>query len=321
MIEVLRGLQLHFAEVEKFMSAALASDELKVSELIAGLGAFHGKMLRPALVMLVAEAVGTPSAKHHQLGAALEMIHTATLIHDDLIDDSSTRRGHPTAHVRFGNTTSVLLGDYFYTHAFNLVAGLGDAEVMKRLTVTTNVMCRGELHQQCVARDVDLSEAEYNRIIYAKTAALTELAGELGAVAGSDAQRRAAAAYGRACGMAFQIADDCLDFSGDPKKVGKTLATDIERGRLTLPILRLLESADGDGGRRADLERRLLSVSGPDDVAAVRGLVIDGGGVDAALATARGYVAEAQRQLDAFPAGPGRQRLWDLAEFIVARDF
>ncbi len=319
MLTLLQGLQPHLAEVEKYIDSALNADELKVNELIAELGPFHGKMLRPALVMLVAETVGEPGAVHHRLGAALEMIHTATLIHDDLIDDSDTLRGRPTAHTRFGNTTSVLLGDYFYTHAFNLVAEMGHPELMKRLTATTNVMCRGELHQQCVARDVALSEAEYNRIIYAKTAALTELAGELGAVEGSAGQRQAAAAYGRACGMAFQIADDCLDFSGDPKKVGKTLSTDIERGRLTLPILRLLGS--GSAASRAELGRRLLAVETPADVAAVRELVIAGGGVEAALATARAYASEAQGCLEQLPDGPGRQRLWELAAFIVARDF
>jgi octaprenyl-diphosphate synthase len=220
--------------------------------------------------------------------------------------------------VRFDNTTAVLLGDYFYTHAFNLVADLMNPGVTKRLTATTNVICKGELHQQCVARDVQLSEAEYNKIIYGKTAVLTELAGELGAVEGSAEQRRAAAAYGRAAGMAFQVVDDCLDFSGDPQKVGKTLSTDIERGRLTLPIIRLLENA---GAKRADYERQLQTVSTPAEVAAVRALVIDSGAVAAALKTARGYVAEAQKTLDAFSNTPHRQRLWDLAEFIVARDF
>ncbi len=319
MLTLLQGLQPHLAEVEKYIASALSADELKVSDLISQLGPFHGKMLRPALVMLVAETVGEAGAIHHRLGAALEMIHTATLIHDDLIDDSDTRRGRPTAHTRFGNTTSVLLGDYFYTHAFNLVADLGQPALMKRLTVTTNVMCRGELHQQCAAHDVELTEAEYERIIYAKTAALTELAGELGAIDGSADQRRAAAAFGRACGMAFQIVDDCLDLSGDAQKVGKTLATDIERGRLTLPILRLLGS--GSAGSRAELERRLLAVETPADVAEVRQLVIAGGGVEAALATARAYASEAQGCLEQLPDGPGRQRLWELAAFIVARDF
>jgi octaprenyl-diphosphate synthase len=190
--------------------------------------------------------------------------------------------------------------------------------VTKRLTATTNIICRGELHQQCVARDVRLSEVEYNRIIYAKTAVLCELAGELGAVEGSAEQRRAAAAYGKAAGMAFQVVDDCLDFSGDPQKVGKTLSTDIERGRLTLPIIRLLELA---GDRRAAYERQLLTVTNAAEVEAVRSLVLDSGAITAAQRTARGYVDAAQLQLDAFREGPYRQRLWDLAEFIVARDF
>ena len=318
MLDVLQDLQPHFDEVQKYMQLALASDEPKVTSLIADLGTFHGKMLRPALVLLVAEAVGKVSSIHHRMGAALELIHTATLIHDDLIDDADVRRGQPTAHVRFNNTTAVLLGDYFYTHAFNLIADLMNPGVTKRLTATTNIICGGELHQQCVARNVQLTEGEYNRIIYAKTAVLCELAGEFGAIEGSVEQQRAAAAYSRAAGMAFQVVDDCLDFSGDPQKVGKTLSTDIERGRLTLPIIRLLENA---GSKRADYERRLVTVSTPTEVEAIRSLVIESGSVTAALNTARSYVKDAQHQLTAFPEGPYRQRLWNLAEFIVARDF
>ncbi len=318
MIEAFAGLTSHFAAVERHMTAALVSDELRVNHLIDALGQFHGKMLRPALVMLVAECVGGVTDTHHRLGAALEMIHTATLIHDDLIDDADTRRSQPTAHVRFGNTTSVLLGDYFYTHAFSLVARLRDPESMQRLTEITNVMCRGELHQQCAAKDVSLSEAEYDRIIYAKTAALTELAGELGAVHGSSAQRAAAAGYGRACGMAFQIVDDCLDFTGDPQKVGKTLSTDIERGRLTLPIIRLLERA---GAQRAEYERLLVSVASPEDVTRVRDLVTGSGAVQSAVDTARAHVAKAKAHLQTFAPGLARERLETLADFIVARDF
>jgi octaprenyl-diphosphate synthase len=196
---------------------------------------------------------------------------------------------------------------------------MGQPELMRRLTATTNIVCRGELHQQCAARDVALSEDEYNRIIYGKTAALTELAGEAGAFTGTPAQRRAAAAYGLACGMAFQIVDDGLDFSGDPRKVGKTLSTDIERGRLTLPLIRLLKRA-GEA-ERPRLEHRLVTVSTPEEVAAIRELVVRSGALEDALATAATHVKEAQRQLEALPEGPARQRLWNLAEFIVARDF
>ncbi|HTM18995.1 MAG TPA: polyprenyl synthetase family protein, partial [Kofleriaceae bacterium] len=229
------------------MAKALASNEPRVNGLIESLGGFHGKMLRPSVVLLMAQAVGEVRREHHRLGAALEMIHTATLIHDDMIDEADTRRGKPTAHVAHGTSIAVLLGDYFYTHAFSLVSDLEQPWVMERLTRTTNVICRGELHQMIARRDVGLSEPEYDRIIYAKTAALTELAGELGALTASREIRSAAAAYGRCCGMAFQIVDDCLDFTGDAQKVGKTLATDIERGRLTLPILRLLAKTESGG--------------------------------------------------------------------------
>lgn len=301
------------------MTAALRSDEPRVQSLVDGLGPFHGKMLRPALVLLVAEAVGGVLPDHCRLGATLELLHTATLIHDDMIDEAATRRGQPTAHVEHGTSIAVLLGDYFYTHAFDLVSDLDQRWVFPRLTRTTNIICRGELHQMCARRDLALSEAEYERIIYAKTAALTELAGELGVLVGTAAQRQAAAAYGRACGMAFQIVDDCLDFAGDPQKVGKTLATDIERGRLTLPLIRLLAKADP--ARRAALGEQLLAVRTPADVAAVRTLVLESGAIADAQQAARARVAEAKGHLAGIPPGRGRDQLAQLADFIVARDF
>lgn len=297
------------------MAEALSSPELKVEGLIRDLGSFHGKMLRPALVLLVAEAVAGIDPIHHRLGAALELIHTATLIHDDLIDDADTRRSRPTAHVRFGNTTAVLLGDYFYTHAFHLVARLRDPDLTERLTETTNVICRGELHQQVAARDVRITEDEYNRIIYGKTACLTELAAEFGAARGTLLQRRAAAAFGKACGMAFQVVDDCLDFSEDPEKVGKSLGTDLECGRMTLPVIRLLERA---GQRRTEFERLIGSTDG---AALLTQEIRTGGALEAARSTARQHVDTALLALADLPAGPARDRLADLARFIVARDF
>jgi octaprenyl-diphosphate synthase len=319
MIQAFAGLEPHFGAVEGHMAQALATDEPRVAGLIAELGTFHGKMLRPALVLLIARALGGIAEVHTRLGAALELIHTATLIHDDLIDDADVRRTRPTAHVRFGNTTAVLLGDYFYTHAFTLVAALKLPDAMLRLVETTNVLCSGELHQQVAARDAGLSEAEYERIIYGKTACLTELAAEFGAVGGSTEQRAAAAAFGRACGMAFQIVDDCLDFTGDPEKVGKTLSTDIERGRMTLPIIRLLAAASP--AERTEYERHLASPGTADDVAAFRAIVVASGALASAQATAKDHVRRAQQALSAFPAGETRDQLSVLADFIVARDF
>jgi len=319
MLSLLTSLQPNFAVVEHVMAEAIATDEPRVAQLLQDLGEFHGKMLRPALHILMARCVGEVSPVHHRIGAGLEMVHTATLIHDDMIDEGDVRRGRPTPHVRFGTSTAVLLGDFFYTRAFNLIAELEDPWVMRQLTRTTNVICEGELNQMCARRDLSLTEAEYDRIIYAKTAVLCETACRLGAIDGDERQRAAAGAYGRLCGMAFQIVDDCLDLSGEPQKVGKTLATDIERGRLTLPFLRLLQLADP--ADRPRIGERLLSVNSTADVDDLRDLVVEGGGVASALETAREQVREARRQLDSLPPGPARNDLADLADFIVDREF
>ena len=319
MIAALPALADHLAAVEAAMAAALVSREPRVASLITQLGPFHGKLLRPSLCLLVAETLGGADGRHHALGAALELLHTATLVHDDLIDDAATRRGRDTTHLSHGNTTAVLLGDFMYTRAFSLVAELGELELVTRLCAVTNTVCEGELHQQMSARDADLSEDEYRRIIYGKTAALTELAGFFGALAGDEPVRRAAAAFGRDLGMAFQVVDDCLDLSGDAQKVGKTLATDLERGRVTLPLIRVLAAALPD--ERPALERRLLRAEGAEQVEAARRLVAERGGVASALVTARELAATAKSHLLKLPDSPARTQLAELADFVVARDF
>ncbi len=319
MIASLPAIAEQLAAVERTMAVALASREPRVAALIEELGPFHGKLLRPSLCLLVAETIGSVDARHHALGAALELIHTATLVHDDLIDDADTRRGRTTAHVSHGNTTAILLGDFMYTRAFSLVADLGEMELVTRLCAATNTVCEGELHQQMSERDADLSEDEYRRIIYGKTAALTELAGFFGALTGDEPARRAAAAFGRDLGMAFQVVDDCLDLSGDAQKIGKTLATDLERGRVTLPLIRVLAAAQPD--ERPALEQRLLRAHGREQIESARRLVIDRGGLASAQATARELANAAKTHLLRLPDSPARAQLAELADFVVARDF
>jgi octaprenyl-diphosphate synthase len=319
MLDVLADLSTDLTEVEACMHKALETQEPRVAQLIAGLGGFNGKMLRPSLVLIVARCLGGADHRHHALGAALEMIHTATLIHDDMIDAGEVRRGTPTPHIRYGNSTAVLLGDFFYTRAFDLVAGLGDLDVVQQITATTNVICEGELDQMCAQRDPELSVDEYYRIIHAKTAILCETACRLGAIGMDVTSQNAVAEYGRRCGLAFQIVDDCLDLIGDPDKVGKTLTTDIERGRLTLPFLKMLDRAPD--GERAEWANRYVSVADEAGMEAVRREVVDGGGVQAALDEARAHVEAARQELAALPEGPGRDQLDQLALFIVDRDF
>lgn len=318
MIAAFPELDRDLAAVEQAMAEALASGEPRVAALIAGLGRFHGKLLRPALCLLVARALGGVEPRQVRLGAALELIHTATLIHDDLIDDADTRRGRPTAHVRHGNTTAVLLGDFFYTRAFTLVAGLGDIALVARLCAATNAVCEGELHQQMAARDAALDEAEYRRIAYGKTAALTELAGWYGALAGGEAERAAAAAFGRDLGLAFQIVDDCLDLVGDAARLGKAPANDLARGRVTLPIIRALAACPPQ--ERPALAALLLHAEDPAQQAAARRAIAERGGLDSAWATARELAAAAVAHLAALPEGEPRARLVRLAELIVNRD-
>lgn len=319
MLTLFADIAPDLSQVEGIMAEQLVSSEPRVQQLIADLGEFHGKLLRPSLLILTARCLGAVSPQHMRLAAALELIHTATLIHDDMIDGGDTRRGTPTPHVRFGTSTAILLGDFFYTRAFHLVADQGDPWMTRTITATTNVICEGELHQMCAQRDLAMTREEYDRIIYAKTAVLCETACRLGAAKGDDRQRHAAAAFGRSCGIAFQIVDDCLDLVGDPQKVGKSLTSDIERGRLTLPFFSVLEQAS-DHEREA-LGQRLVEIRGPNDVQSLRDVVIERGGVEAALKEARTHVAHAREQLTVLPPGPHREVLHDLAGFIVDREF
>ncbi len=317
---VFTAIQDDLKHVSTLISDALRTDEPRVVELLDDIGEFHGKMLRPAMLLQFARTLGDVTDDHRKLAAAIEMIHTATLIHDDMIDDGDMRRGQPTAHVRYGNSAAVLLGDYFYTHAFHLVASIQRPELSHQLTAVTNIVCQGELHQMCARRDLALEESEYNRIIYAKTAALTEISCAFGLINGAPEQQQAAAEYGRKCGMAFQIVDDCLDLSGNPEKVGKTLSTDIECGRLTLPFIHLLKLQQNEADKQR-IGKQLLQVQNEQDVQAVREQVLSGGGVESAMSTARTYVAEAQQAIQVLPDTTIRQELLELAAFIVARDF
>jgi octaprenyl-diphosphate synthase len=294
--------------------------------LLATLDDFHGKMLRPQLLLATSACWPTTATEADQamhteetLAAAVEMIHAATLIHDDMIDDAPLRRGQTTAHVEHGNKVAVLLGDLFYTHAFDLVAGLGDVWLCQRLTRATNIVCRGELQQMFARGDAAVTEAEYERIAYGKTGALTEAACELGAWRGDQAQRDAAGAFGRSLGLAFQIIDDVLDFTGEVEKIGKATTSDAARGLMTLPVIYLLE----DEQQRLRWAERLHAADAPDQrehEQALAEAVRASDALERCRARAATHVAAAQAALEHLPAGSGRDQLAALGAFIVARD-
>lgn len=228
-------------EAERVLSSTLAGHRTPLAPLVEHLRHYRGKRLRPALLLLTAKACGRVTPAHHRLAAAVEMIHTATLVHDDVLDDAELRRHVRTVNAGWGNSTAILLGDMLFTHSFHLTSTV-DGRACQIIGDATNRVCAGELRQVCERGNLELSECEYFAILEGKTAALTECCGRLGALYAGAGEQLAdkLADYGHNLGIAFQIADDLLDITGREEKTGKTLGTDLDQLKLTLPLIHCL---------------------------------------------------------------------------------
>jgi octaprenyl-diphosphate synthase len=308
------------AAVDAVLRKSLTSDVAlirQVAEYIVGGG---GKRLRPTLLLLVAGACGYRGTDHHVLAAVVEMIHTATLLHDDVVDESSMRRGRSTANSVFGNAASVLVGDFLYSRAFQLMVGTGRMRVLEILSDATNVIAEGEVLQLMNAGNADIDEDIYVSVIQRKTAKLFEAAARLGAVlGGADRVREdALARYGMHLGTAFQIQDDVLDYDGDAATIGKNLGDDLAEGKMTLPLIRALARAPS---HEATAVRRLIAAGGTRDLASVHTLIAD----TDALAYTRGRAADeasaAARCLAGLPPSAQAQSLLQLSTFAANRDY
>jgi octaprenyl-diphosphate synthase len=229
--------------VDQVIRSQLKSDVPLVNQIAEYIIGAGGKRIRPVLVLLMANAYGMESTDHHKLAAVIEFIHTATLLHDDVVDESSMRRGRQTANALFGNAASVLVGDFVYSRAFQMMVSLDDMRVMRILADATNVIAEGEVLQLLNMHDPDVSEARYLQVIRSKTAKLFEAAAEIGAlIAGAeDIDVEAAAEFGRSLGTAFQLIDDVLDYSGNIAATGKNIGDDLREGKPTLPLIYLME--------------------------------------------------------------------------------
>ena len=308
------------AEVDRALRASLASDVALVRQVGEYIIESGGKRLRPALLVLSARACGYTGRDHFTLAAVIEMIHTATLLHDDVVDESSLRRGHATANAMFGNAASVLVGDFLYSRAFQLMVGLGSMRVLEIVSDATNVIAEGEVMQLINSGDADLDEACYLGVIQRKTAKLFEAAAQLGAVlAGATPEREAALArYGMHLGTAFQLVDDVLDYSGELTAIGKNLGDDLAEGKMTLPLI------------------RALAVANPQDAALIRGAITGGrltefapvvdvlartGALDYARERARIESDAAARCVSDLAASPQRESLLELATFAARRTY
>jgi octaprenyl-diphosphate synthase len=229
--------------VDQVIRSQLKSDVPLVNQIAEYIIGAGGKRIRPVLVLLMANAYGMESTDHHKLAAVIEFIHTATLLHDDVVDESSMRRGRQTANALFGNAASVLVGDFVYSRAFQMMVSLDDMRVMRILADATNVIAEGEVLQLLNMHDPNVSEARYLQVIRSKTAKLFEAAAEIGAlIAGAeDIDVKAAAEFGRSLGTAFQLIDDVLDYSGNTAATGKNIGDDLREGKPTLPLIYLME--------------------------------------------------------------------------------
>jgi octaprenyl-diphosphate synthase len=236
-------LAADMAAVDQVIRTRLHSEVMLINQVGEYIVNGGGKRLRPALVVLSAEVFAYQGTRHHDLAAVVEFIHTATLLHDDVVDESGLRRGRATASALFGNAASVLVGDFLYSRAFQMMVEVGEMRVMQTLADATNTIAEGEVLQLLNCRDADVDTANYMRVIHCKTAKLFEAAMRLGAILGnaSGADEQAAAKYGMHLGTAFQLADDVLDYSADEQQTGKHLGDDLAEGKPTLPLIHAMQ--------------------------------------------------------------------------------
>jgi octaprenyl-diphosphate synthase len=288
-----------------------------IADYIVGSG---GKRLRPALVILTANAFGARGDAKYELAAVIEFIHTATLLHDDVVDESSLRRGRKTANAEFGNAASVLVGDFLYSRAFQMIVDVGSLRIMKVLADATNAIAEGEVLQLLNVHDADIDEENYLRVIRYKTAKLFEAATQGGAIIGGAAPgaEAALAEYGLHLGTAFQLIDDVLDYSGGPHETGKNLGDDLAEGKPTLPLIHVMRA--GTEAERA-LVRHAIEHGGKSDLEAVVAAIHRVGALDYARSRAREEADMAIERLTALPDSACRDSLLQLAHFSVERTF
>lgn len=313
--EPIRG---ELAQVEEMLRSEIRSNVPAIDALVKHAFRLGGKRLRPALLLLSAKAVGGVRREHLVLSAVVEMVHTATLVHDDVLDEAATRRHLDTVNARWNNQSSVLLGDFLFSHAFYLASTTGSTFACEVIGRSTNVVCEGELRQIANRGNLELCEEEYLGIIEAKTAELCACCCRLGGhyAEGSPLVVAALEQYGRDLGIAFQITDDLLDLIGDEETTGKSLGTDLVQQKLTLPLIRLIAEAPGAERRRV---LALIESSGAEERRALQDLLDRSDALEYTRKRAQTYARRAIEQLRVLPRSRHRAALRRLARFVLER--
>jgi octaprenyl-diphosphate synthase len=306
--------------VDEVIRHRLQSDVVLIRQIADYIIGGGGKRLRPALLILSAQACGYKGRHHHELAAVVEFIHTATLLHDDVVDESGLRRGRATANAMFGNAAAVLVGDFVYSRAFQMMVGVENMKVLRVLADATNVIAEGEVLQLMNCRNADLDEKGYLQVIRYKTAKLFEAATRLGAILGATGEDMeiAMASYGAHLGTAFQLIDDVLDYSGDHALIGKNVGDDLAEGKTTLPLIYAMQHGTA---QQAQLVRHAIEHGGLDELGTVLEAIRASGALDYARAQAQAESRTACAALDVLPRSIARDYLLQLADFAVTRTF
>ncbi len=319
-------LEQLYARIEPDMKAVdavirqrLHSEVVLVNQVAEYIISSGGKRMRPALVLLAAGAMGYHGKAHHEMAAVVEFIHTATLLHDDVVDESALRRGRDTANAMFGNAASVLVGDFLYSRAFQMMVSVDDMRVMRVLSDATNIIAEGEVLQLMNCHDADVDETRYMQVIHYKTAKLFEAAAQLGAILGGATSEveTALAAYGMHLGTAFQLIDDVLDYSGQEADTGKHLGDDLAEGKPTLPLIYVMQNGSAE---QAAVVRRAIEHGGRDDFPAVLSAIRESGALDYARQVAAREADLARQSISCLEDSNYRKALLQLCLFAIERN-
>ena len=305
--------------VDAMIRLRLESDVVLIRQVAEYIIASGGKRLRPAMLLLAAGATGYGGRHHHELAAVVEFIHTATLLHDDVVDESGLRRGRKTANAAFGNAASVLVGDFLYSRAFQMMLAVDDMRVMAVLADATNTIAEGEVLQLLNVHNADTDEARYLDVVRRKTAKLFEAATRLGAILGraTAETEEGLAQYGMHVGTAFQLIDDVLDYSGDLHQTGKNLGDDLNEGKPTLPLIYAMRKGSP---AQAQTVRHAIEQGGRDDFGAVLEAITNTGALEYAREQARREAAAACAAIERLPTSKYRDSLLQLADFAINRN-
>jgi len=318
--EVLAALDAEMREVDAVIGRRLTSDVALINQIAGYIVHAGGKRMRPKLVLMFANALGFQGPERHELAAVVEFIHTATLLHDDVVDESSLRRGKQTANALFGNAASVLVGDFLYSRAFQMMVSANRMRVLDVLAEATNIIAEGEVLQLMNMHDPDITVDSYLRVIRYKTAKLFEASARLGAVLADSPYEieEACAAYGRSLGTAFQLIDDVLDYEGDTQSLGKNVGDDLREGKPTLPLLIAMER--GSEAQR-ELIRHAIQHGEEEKLSDIIAIVRETGALEATRDAARQEAKKAEESLSQLPLNKWRESLLEFAAQSVSRSF